>query len=213
MGDIQSVMTRHNGMPAASDVNHLVMPLVCHKISRFRRQYPSKRDDEETPMTSAANDNQQPESTTNLTDLDDAELARRALTNDPDVWREFVRRFEPVIRKQLGRTLAAGPNLLCSDSVDEALGDYWVALLNKDRDWLRRFDASKGFLLATWLGVLAWDVGNKHLRKLRRHRAGQPMDDLDLDIEPWAQRGARFVAFVRSIQPDVVRPLDRFTWR
>jgi hypothetical protein len=164
-------------------------------------------------MTSAANDNQHAKSNTDLTDLDDAELARRALTNDPEIWREFIRRFEPVIRTQLGRTLDAQPKLLCSDSVDEALGDYWVALLNRDRDWLRRFDPNRKILLATWLGVLAWDVGNKHLRKLRRHRAGKPMDGLDLDIEPWNQRGARFVAFVRSIQPDIVRPLDRFTWR
>ncbi|HXF35167.1 MAG TPA: hypothetical protein VN603_11405 [Candidatus Acidoferrales bacterium] len=164
-------------------------------------------------MTSAANDNFKPAATPNLRDLDDAELARQALTNDPAVWRELVRRFEPVIRKQLGRTLAAQPALLCSDSVDEALGDYWIALLNNDRDWLRRFDATKGFLLATWLGVLAWDVGNKHLRKLRRHRSGKPIDDLDLDLEPWNQRGARFVAFVRSIQPDLPKKLDRFVWR
>src|SRR6202165_185453 len=67
-------------------------------------------------MTSAANDNQHAKSTTNLTELDDAELARRALTNDRDVWKEFVRRFEPVIRKELGRTLSAGTHLLCNDS-------------------------------------------------------------------------------------------------
>src|SRR5437868_505237 len=59
-----------------------------------------------------------------IADLDDTELARRALTNDRAVWAEFVRRFEPVIRTALGRTLAAGKKFLCSDSVDDALSEY-----------------------------------------------------------------------------------------
>src|SRR5438876_824916 len=60
-------------------------------------------------MTTAATANQQNETSFNLTDLDDATLARRALINDEDVWREFVRRFEPVIRHQLGRTRLSIP--------------------------------------------------------------------------------------------------------
>src|SRR5690349_8117819 len=96
----------------------------------------------------------------------DAELAQLALTNDAAIWSEFVERFEPVVRHQLGRTLAAGSKLTSSDSVDDALGEFWVALLKDDRAWLRRFDPSRDITLATWLGVLAWDVGNKHLRRL-----------------------------------------------
>src|SRR4051794_32159440 len=96
-----------------------------------------------------------------LTKVSDAELAQLALTNDQEVWNEFVRRFEPVIRIALGRTLAVGKKLLCSDSVDDALGEYWIALLKSDRQWLRRFDPSTGYTLATWLGTLAWDVGQK----------------------------------------------------
>ena len=147
-----------------------------------------------------------------IADLDDTELARRALTNDPAVWAEFVRRFEPVIRTALGRTLAAGKKFLCSDSVDDALSEYWIALLKNDRAWLRRYDPTSGKKLGTWLGVLAWDVGNKHLRTLRRHRSGRPMDGLDLEREPWADRGARFLAFMNAIEPDPKKP-RRSKWR
>lgn len=53
---------------------------------------------------------------TDLRALSDAELARRALTNDGDTWAELTRRFEPVLRKEIGRTLAAGKKLLSSDA-------------------------------------------------------------------------------------------------
>lgn len=152
------------------------------------------------------------ESQFDVAELPDVNLARLALRDDPIAWAELVRRFEPVIRTQLGRTLAAGQKLLSSDSVDEALGEFWIALLNRDRDWLRRFDPQGGKTLAGWLGVLAWDVANKHLRKLRRQRMGLPMDDLDLDQEPWHDRASRFYAFLESTRPEV-RKKRRFKWR
>jgi hypothetical protein len=147
-----------------------------------------------------------------LADLDDGDLARRALTNDRDVWREFVARYEPSIRTQLARTLAAGREVLCSDSIDEALGDYWIALLNNDRAWLRRFDPELGHELRTWLNVLAWDVATKHIRRLRRWRAGLPMSDIDLDAEAWNPRASRFLAFMETIQPDPEKK-SFFKWR
>jgi hypothetical protein len=140
----------------------------------------------------------------------DAELAQLALTNDAAVWSEVVERFEPVVRHQLGRTLAAGSKLTSSDSVDDALGEFWVALLKDDRAWLRRFDPSRDITLATWLGVLAWDVGNKHLRRLRRNRSGRPMDDLDLDHQPWTNAGALFLGRLNTIQPDPPAKSRRF---
>jgi hypothetical protein len=144
--------------------------------------------------------------------LDDAELARRALTNDSDVWAEFVRRFKPLIRTQLGRVLAGGRRFLCSDSIDEALSEYWVALLKNDRAWLRRFNPASGHPLAKWLGVLAWDVGNKHLRTLRRHRSARPLEGLDVEREPWNDRGARFFASLNRIKPEH-KQSNRFKWR
>jgi hypothetical protein len=149
---------------------------------------------------------------TNLRTLADAELARRALTNDDDAWRELVRRFSPVLRDEIGKTLGGNKKLLCSDSVDEVMGEYWLALLANDREWLRRFNA-KRTKLATWLCVLAWSVTTHHLRLLRRWRAGTPMDGLDLEREPWQNRGARFIAAMRAIEDDEPVRIDRFKWR
>lgn len=146
------------------------------------------------------------------TELPDTELLALALTQDQAAWSELVRRFEPVIRTQLGRTMAVGQKLLASDSIDDALGEFWIALIKDDREWLRRFDPQAGKTLAGWLGVLAWDVGNKHVRKLRRQHAGLPIDDLDLDHEPWQDRASRFYAFMDSIRPEV-RKKRRFKWR
>jgi hypothetical protein len=147
-----------------------------------------------------------------VADLDDAELVRRALTDDARAWGELVRRFRPLIRKQLGRAMARWRRFLCSDSVDEALSEYWIALLKNDRAWLRRFNPASGHPLAKWLGVLAWDVGNKHVRAMRRHRAGRPMHGLDMEREPWNDRGARFFAALDRIQP-AKKTSNRFKWR
>jgi hypothetical protein len=143
--------------------------------------------------------------------IDDVELARRAGSNDCDAWRELVRRFTPGIRWQLGRTLAARQRLLCSDSVDEALGEFWMALIKNDRAWLRRFDGRHS--LANWLNVLAWDVATKHLRRLRRWRRGASVEQLDIDREPWSARGATFLALLERIQPAPPPKKRAFKWR
>ncbi len=118
----------------------------------------------------------------NLRDLDDAALAARVATsNDSAAWTEMLRRFEPVIRHQLGRSLSAAHSLLSSDSLDDAMQEFWLAVLKKDRAWLRRFEPERGHKLASWLGLLAWDVGCKQVRTLRRQAKGQP--DLDMPEE------------------------------
>ena len=144
--------------------------------------------------------------------LDDTTIAQRALTNDPVAWAALIERCEKSIRIELARALKAGEDVLCSDSVDEALGDFWVRLLQDDRAWLRRYDPTRGYALTTWLSALAWDVGNKHVRKLRRWRKGLPMDGIDLDMESWNPRGLRFASFLETIQPDEEKK-PFFKWR
>ena len=159
---------------------------------------------------------------------DDSTLALCALTNDPDVWGVFVERFEPLIRQQLGRTLAAGRKFLPNDALDDALGEYWIALLRDDRAWLRRYDSMGGATFRSWLRALAWDVGTKYVRAERTrhlHEGGKrriprkerdadspdndQADDGGLDDRPGC--GALFIANMRAIEPE---PEPRKTeWR
>jgi hypothetical protein len=39
------------------------------------------------------------------------------------------------------------------------------------------------------------------------------MDGLDLEREPWQNRGARFIAAMRAIEDDEPVRIDRFKWR
>ena len=98
------------------------------------------------------------------------------------------------------------------DYSDGLLGDFWVRLLQDDRAWLRRYDPARGYALTIWLSALAWDVGNKHVRKLRRWHKGLPMDGIDLDMESWNPRGLRFASFLETIQPDEEKK-PFFKWR
>src|SRR5438128_197797 len=92
-----------------------------------------------------------------LAALDEGELARRLLTNDRDVWAFFMNKYTPLIKHQIGRTLNRRRSILSSDSVKDALGEFWGRLLKNDRAWLRKFDPSKR-TLEKWLSALAWDV-------------------------------------------------------
>ena len=88
-----------------------------------------------------------------LAALDEGELARRLLTNDRDVWAFFMNKYTPLIKYQIGRTLNRRRKILFNDSVQDALGEFWVRLLDHDRGWLRRFDPSKR-TLEEWLSAL-----------------------------------------------------------
>ena len=167
------------------------------------------------------------ESRARLRASDEATLALCALTNDPDVWQVFIERFEPLIRRELGRTLAAGRKFLANDAEDDALGWFWIALLKDDREWLRRYDWAGGSTFASWLRALAWDVGTKFLRVERKrhlrergerriprknHDADSPGNDQPdggLDDRPGC--GAQFIANMRAIEPDPEKPAPE--WR
>jgi RNA polymerase sigma-70 factor (ECF subfamily) len=139
-------------------------------------------------MTTATAREEAPKSA-DLRSLDDGSLAyRAALSNDRAAWAEMLRRFEPVIRHQLGRSLSAAHSLLSSDSLDDAMQEFWLAVLKKDRAWLLRFEPERGHKLASWLGLMAWDVGSKHVRKLRRLAKGLPdLEAPEEDMSPEEQ--------------------------
>jgi len=137
-------------------------------------------------------------SETGVRDLEELELLRRVIANDPAAWREFIRRFEPVIRHQIGRSIWPHRAALSSDSMADVLGEFWIYVLKNDRAALRAYDPAKGSRLSSWLGMLAMQTAWKHVRKQRSHLAVLPVRDHDDD----PGRGARFVAFERSIRDE-----------
>jgi hypothetical protein len=102
-----------------------------------------------------------------------ARLLRAVLENDAAAWREFVRRFEPVLRFQIGRVLARHRAVLQSDAVDEIVSDFYLDILKNDMRKLRVYDPTRSAQLDSWLGLLASQAAIRHVRKAYRN-AGEP---------------------------------------
>jgi hypothetical protein len=108
-----------------------------------------------------------------LAEIDDTALVALLLTKNEAAWRELVRRYEPVLRGQVGRTLArAMRQVLDSDAVDDVIGDLYLHVLENDmmklRVWAR---GQRAGTLAAWLGLLANGIAIDHVRAAFLRRA------------------------------------------
>ena len=98
--------------------------------------------------------------------LDDEELALMMLRRDEQAWREFVQRFEPLLRFQVGKTLAHAIHvLLDSDAIDDVIGDFYLHIVEGDMQKLRYWLAgSRQAALRSFLGKVATGIAIDHIK-------------------------------------------------
>jgi DNA-directed RNA polymerase specialized sigma24 family protein len=117
------------------------------------------------------------------------DLVHEVVHGSNTAWREFMRRYEPVIRHQIGKTLAGpGRDLSPSDAVDDILSRLWLMLIENDMSRLRAYNPTKGARLQSWLGLIATQAALRYLQK--EHRAVQVRPDTEPDCD--IDRGGRF---------------------
>ena len=126
-----------------------------------------------------------------LARLDEAALLRGVLRRDPMAWREFVRRYEPVMRRQIGRVLSCR-----KDITDEVMSDVYLRLLDKNMRKLRAFDRSRGATLGTWLGMVACDAARRRRTGANRNR--RQYVDIDRANIDGTDRGGRWIGIERE---------------
>jgi DNA-directed RNA polymerase specialized sigma24 family protein len=99
--------------------------------------------------------------------LGDPELVDLCLRRDQEAWREFVRRFEPVLRHQVGRTLSrARQTVMGSDAVDDVIGDLYLQTLEGNMRKLRVwYQSERKAALASWLSMIATGIAIDHWRR------------------------------------------------
>jgi RNA polymerase sigma-70 factor (ECF subfamily) len=116
----------------------------------------------------------------------DEELLARILAREAMAWREFVRRYRPVIDARIDSVLRRFPHVMGDADADDIRGVLMYSLQTRDMYRLRAFDVLRGVRFSTWIGILArnaaWDYLRAHTRTLATVH-GVELDRVDPQTE------------------------------
>ena len=148
----------------------------------------------------------QPTSELDYRTLDEGGLSERMLLHDEGAWREFLRRYTPVLRHQINKVIVrARQTLLASDVVEDILGDLHLDLIEHDMWKIRVWsEGQRKAKFASWLGLIASQVAIDHVRRAAsaaglpaKYRRAHPDRDAELD------RGAQWLGRERNAEHGV----------
>jgi RNA polymerase sigma factor (sigma-70 family) len=132
------------------------------------------------------------EETTLLTQL----LATKKKAQHDRLWAEFVQRYERLIVSCVVKALRRYGATFSRDDLDDLVGDVWLVLLREDMKKLRQYDATRGFRIASFLGLVATNATIDHLRA--RQAESTPLDDVIEDYASLRAEAPRDVVEARQ---------------
>jgi RNA polymerase sigma-70 factor, ECF subfamily len=95
---------------------------------------------------------------------EEARLLKRVLKRDRPAWAEFCRRYEHLIVSCVLKVLRRYNAAFCGDDLADLVAEVWLVLLRDDMRKLRLYDASRGYPLASWVGLMATNCTIDQLR-------------------------------------------------
>jgi hypothetical protein len=110
------------------------------------------------------------------------EQLRAVLDRDDRAWRRLVADNEATLRGVVAEC-AETIRTLADHEIDDALGDFWLFLLEDDLRRLRGFAQSGGEDLDAWLRMMAGEFARKHARRLAAEPQFEPLETVR-DITP-----------------------------
>jgi RNA polymerase sigma factor (sigma-70 family) len=90
-------------------------------------------------------------------------------------WAEFVRRYERLLMSCVIKVLRRYGATFSRDDLEDLVGDVWLVLLRDDLRKLRQYDSTRGFRIASFLGLVATNATIDHLRA--RQAEAAPLDE------------------------------------
>jgi len=95
-------------------------------------------------------------------------------------WSEFVHRYERLITSCVLKVLRRYGAVFTSEDLDDLVGDVWLTLLRDDMRKLRQYDESRGFRIASFIGLVATNTTIDHLRARQAQGLGMtsPLDEI-----------------------------------
>jgi RNA polymerase sigma-70 factor, ECF subfamily len=107
----------------------------------------------------------------------DAELVREVLLRKPGAWQTFFKRHERLIIACVRRVYNRYHVPLLPTDLEDLVGAVCLDLVKGNYKKLSQFDASKGYRLSSWVGLIATNAAHDALR--RRLPGHQSLDDED----------------------------------
>jgi RNA polymerase sigma factor (sigma-70 family) len=101
------------------------------------------------------------------------------------LWAEFVRRYERLITSCVLKVLRRYGAVFSSEDLDDLVSDVWVTLLRDDMRKLRQYDETRGFRIASFVGLVATNTTIDHLRS--RQVEAAPLDQVMEDYASLSQ--------------------------
>jgi|SRR6478609_4840014 hypothetical protein len=95
----------------------------------------------------------------NMRWLDEVALHVSVMAGDQEAFAELMRRYDPIVRRQLGRVTP-------DEALDEEVAEFWCALIEVELRPLAGWHAGLGGPLAQWLQMLAAQAAAARLRAL-----------------------------------------------
>jgi RNA polymerase sigma-70 factor (ECF subfamily) len=130
-----------------------------------------------------------------LASLNDLELMDRLIAHDGQAWREFVRRYDRLVRRCIVKVTMRFSTVLGPEDVREIHANFYSALMANDMHKLRMFKPEKGNKLSTWVGMLAIHCAWDYLRTVSRRPAVDPIAVAEghecLSPDPYEQTAQR----------------------
>jgi RNA polymerase sigma factor (sigma-70 family) len=92
------------------------------------------------------------------------------------LWAEFVNRYQRLITSCVLKVLRRYGAVFQAEDLDDLVGDVWLTLLRDDMRKLRQYDESRGFRIASFIGLVATNTTIDHLRS--RQVEATPLDEV-----------------------------------
>jgi RNA polymerase sigma-70 factor (ECF subfamily) len=112
----------------------------------------------------------------------EAELIAAVIAREGGAWPELYRRFERVIIGCVRNTLRRYSAFATDEDIEDIVNTTCLNLVKDDFKKLRTFDASRGYRLSSWMGLIATNTALDALR--RRDPGHTSLDSLDDDGVP-----------------------------
>jgi RNA polymerase sigma-70 factor, ECF subfamily len=93
-------------------------------------------------------------------------------------WNDFVHRYERLITSCVLKVLRRYGAVFTSEDLDDLVGDVWLTLLRDDMKKLRQYDESRGFRIASFIGLVATNTTIDHLRARQAQGMTAPLDEV-----------------------------------
>lgn len=123
----------------------------------------------------------------------DLELLRQLLAGDERAGTRFFERFRETVELSVRQAIARMPVRDRQQELQDVCHDVWLALWERDKARLRRFDPSRGVQLSTWIARVARNRAIDRMRCYERRIARRESDG-----------ALRWTADVRPLPPEQI---------